>query len=55
MSTTNDISSTGRVTMKASPSTTERRPGAPLPDSGGIGGSRSAAYSARVNRIASME
>ena len=56
MSTTNDISSTGRLAMNA-----DRRPptAAPAgqPDaavSGGSGGNRSAAYRATVNRTASI-
>ena len=46
--------STGLVAMNASPSTTERKPSVAVwPSVGGIGGSRSAEYSAAVNRIAS--
>ena len=36
MSTTNDISSTGRPAMKANPSQHRAQPGRPLPGSGGI-------------------
>jgi hypothetical protein len=49
MSTANDSSSTGRVAMKASPSTTERNPGTVARPIGGSGGSRRAAYRATVN------
>lgn len=54
MSTTNDIISTGCVDRNRSPSNTDRRPGArPVSASGGMAGSRSAAYSATVNSTAS--
>ena len=43
MSTANDISSTDRLLMKRSPSTTERRPGRVRAPSGGTDGSRTAA------------
>jgi hypothetical protein len=48
MSTANDSSSTGRVAMKASPSATERSPGAIGAPAGGSAGSRRAAYRAKV-------
>src|SRR5262249_19899354 len=53
MSTTNDISSTGRPAMKRRPSTTERSPGRLPPPSGGSRGSLTVAYRPRVNRTAS--
>ena len=43
MSTTKDISRTGRVPMKASPASTDRSPGRTVSPSGRIAGSRSAA------------
>ena len=53
MSTRKDMTSTGRVAMNASPSITERSPSLDRVPSGGIGGSRSAEYSAAVNSTAS--
>ncbi len=54
MSTRNDMSSTERVPMNASPSTTERSPSLRPEWSGGMDGSRSAEYSAAVNSTPSM-
>ena len=48
MSTANDSSSTGRVAMKASPSTTDRSPGVMGGPDGGMAGRRRAAYRAMV-------
>ena len=54
MSTAKDISSTGLPAMKLRPSTTDRSPGRTVSPSGGIGGSRNAAYRPTVNKDASM-
>jgi hypothetical protein len=54
MSTANDSSSTGRVAMKASPSTTDRSPGAVAGPVGGSAGRRRAAYRATVKMARSV-
>ena len=54
MSTANDSSSTGRVAMKASPSTTDRSPGEMGGPDGGMAGRRRAAYRAMVKMARSV-
>ncbi|MEH3066503.1 MAG: hypothetical protein PGN15_00180 [Aeromicrobium erythreum] len=52
-STTKVIRTFGAVPRKRSPSTTDRRPGEPCCDVGGMAGSRDSEYSAATNSTTS--